>query len=82
MEIKVEQRHIDAGKQCVSDSCPVALAIREAVILSDFAPVQVGRTIFRVGATTYNTPKSVTKFIKEFDSYYGEPKPFSFSFEV
>lgn len=54
MIIKVEQRHIDAGKRGNDCDCPIAIALKEQLNTDD---VWVGATTFYVDDQTYPSKK-------------------------
>jgi hypothetical protein len=77
MKISVTQKHINKGKRAYSDSCPIALAVREL----GYPKWTVGsRYIYSPFDVTIELPKSAQKFIKVFDRRGGRKlvKPFAF----
>lgn len=92
MLIEVTQEHIDKGERSNALSCPVALAVREALDAKKENEVAVSfrwithlkeyrgwRTLFQKTQDwiSYPSPKKVQEFITDFDN--GEPvAPFSF----
>ena len=83
-EIRVEQRHIDAGERRHSGLCPVALALREATGFDlSVNPLQVSIYDDK-GYLVLNSPLNecpdglrAAEFIRKFDN--GESvRPFSF----
>lgn len=80
MLIRLTQDHINLGRQCESDRCPVALAIQDAGV-----PCQVGVfSIYGPAGSTYwrvSQPESVQQFRQDFDDGVFV-EPFEFEFEV
>lgn len=79
MKINVTQKHIDSGRVANCFSCPLALALTEA--LSE--PCWVGLTLWGKvsNETKFNLQRGVIQFRRNFDD--GEPvKPFSFEVDL
>lgn len=77
MKIEVTQKHIDeAGSDC--NSCPVALAVKEAV---KHDAVEAGQFTITIGSLSHETPSRVTRFMDKYDN--GESvKPFTFELPI
>ena len=84
MKIKVTETHISNGVRSDANLCPIALAIREQLLLSDKDHVDVGgnseiilRVCTKKQELTFEIPKEATTFINAFDDR--EPvEPFEF----
>jgi len=77
VKIKVTQRHIDTAYPGECDSCPVALAIRDAV---DGRPVSVFYGSIVIGKSDCFMPDEVYDFVLDFDA--GAPvEPFEFDLD-
>lgn len=80
MLIKVTQECIDNGKRGCPYSCPVALAVRDAVENDD---IGVCYNHIRIGASYFVPPTEVIKFLKSFDFGIGGPvEPFEFELDT
>ena len=76
-KIRVKQEHIDAGKRRKGTSCPIALAIQEAV--GDGVRVRVYYSFLEVDEMQFYLPTVAQSFVHEFDrNGKREVKPFSF----
>lgn len=80
MIISVTQKHIDKGDQS-SRTCPVALALKEAIPEFEFIVTTLGITAYIPDCdesnTSIPTSESINHFIGRFDNY--KPvKPFKF----
>lgn len=78
--ISVKQNHITRAIRCGYDSqtCPVALAIRDSIGIT---PDYVTKQNIKIYGVSIKSPKSVYDFISKFDSYYQSKnsiKPFEF----
>jgi hypothetical protein len=84
LHINVTQQHIDRGKRCNSERCPVALSILE--VLPETSYVSVDVRIYVEPSDTYDyiaaeSPDEVCRFTSAFDD--GKPvSPFSFEVEL
>lgn len=77
MKVHVTPKHINQGSKFNCESCPVALALREATKKW----VRVYGSQLNVGHIIYKTPDIVISFLTDFDSGR-DVKPFSFELEV
>jgi hypothetical protein len=74
MKIKVTRRHIFEGVQGSWDSCPIALALRDELGVTN---LEVGNGVIRCGKKKFKMSNSADTFVGKFDE--GEPvKPFTF----
>jgi hypothetical protein len=85
MKIKIQKKHIKDGKYCNAQSCPVSLAIRDALGL-DLGQVAVYGDKCRVLDTYLDLPNQVDAFVNSFDlsevtGRKEELKPFSFELD-
>lgn len=74
MLITVTQRHIDMGYQDSDQSCPIALAIKDALLQAGYPRVWASvthRSIALIGKdgviTEYVNPLRVTEFVRSYD---------------
>lgn len=75
MKINVTQKHIDDGKKRISDSCPIALAIKAA---TGRRAVLVSGNEAQFGGKKYPLPTKARNFIRRFDHGSGIRRPFAF----
>lgn len=84
--IKVEQRHIDAGKRAECDKCPVALALLDTIPEADVAHVEPPNVYVELdggGALTGNLPREAELWINDYDEQDdGYPTPFEFELDL
>jgi len=73
MIVQVKQKHINKGQQCSPCDCPIALAIKEALDVSDDERVSVdGDEVLIFAASdelvrAYRPTKKMVRFIERFD---------------
>ena len=81
--IKVRARHIKAGIQNKSTSCPVALAIREQINAGVVDVFMNEISINQDYGNTADMPRSVSRFVDKFDKNGKRAvKPFNFYLDV
>jgi len=81
MIINVTQEHIDKGQPRKVCECPVALAIMQALGITEPRSVFVGLGNISTRAWVKPTPVNVMKFIIEFDAFH-RVEPFNFWLDV
>jgi hypothetical protein len=87
LEVNVTQDHIDRGAPCSCYSCPIALAVSDAVgSLSGADRIIVDRyTLSLIDDTAVligELPKEAVQFIHDFDDTELAVKPFKFSIDL
>lgn len=78
INVTVTKEHIQKGVRCMSNACPIALALRDACGISR---ISIYRTIKIDGAKVAEAPKNVYRRIKRYDNGTNM-KPFTFTFEI
>lgn len=82
MLITVTQENIDNGRQCQIYGCPVALAFKDAGIVTPIIDgVHLVTNIDRSNVEKYRLPLVASDWINAFDNY-GRGRPFSFELEL
>ena len=80
IKVRVTAQHIAFGKKANYDSCPVALALAEAVGATP-TTTGVATTIDLPGHRDLPLPERVSQWVSDFDA--GKPvKPFTFTLRV
>ncbi len=81
MRIQVKHKHILKGKPFDCFSCPVALAVLEALAESGghVGNVRVQYDFIKAGGRLHHVPRSVIRFIDRFDNYKHAARPFAFN---
>ena len=75
--VKVTQKHIDNGERYAVDSCPIALALKDAGYNTDGVGWFSYIVFSQANYAEYKLPASVLRFRQAFDS--GNPvRPFNF----
>lgn len=64
-KIKVTKEHIENGKPCDGESCPIALALKEAGVINPH--VEADFFWFKDSVQCYDLPPTVSAFINVFD---------------
>lgn len=75
MKIEVKKTHIRRGKQRRPDSCPIALAIKESLGVTN---VQVWNDTIDIGKKSFDIPYDAEAFIEQFDECKKNAEPFTF----
>jgi hypothetical protein len=65
MKVKVTAKHIEAGRVCQADCCPIALALKEL----GHKYVQVTKPYIDFDIKRIVTPPEVRLFMKRFDAH-------------
>lgn len=64
LHITVTRDHIKRGCKGSTMSCPIAIALKEALLTHD---VQVKPSDLRINQVSYGVPSSLKRFIERFD---------------
>jgi hypothetical protein len=72
--IKVDWKHIAKGEPEETESCPIALALRE----QGARDVDVNEDSINIGEKSYDMPGKARTFVTIFDSYRTDVKPMEF----
>lgn len=75
MKIQVKRTHIQRGRQGKTDSCPIALSIKESLGAKS---VQVEADTVTIGKRTFDLPDEAVRFIDFFDDCKDSVEPFEF----